>query len=97
MQVLEVNLQTGEIGNRAMTPEEVAAFSPAPEPTPQERIDALERETMLPRPVRDFMLIAMEVEAAKQGITPEQLRLANPGYRKVKELDEQIAALRALL
>lgn len=78
---------------------------PAPLPSAAEQIEALERETLLPRPVRDFMLISMEQAAAEQGatqgLTPTQsiaiLRANNSGYRKVKELDEQIAALRNLL
>lgn len=74
----------------------IAPYS-APVTSPAEQIEALERETLLPRPVRDFMLISMEIQAAGQGITPAQLRDRNPGYRRVKMLDEQIAALRALL
>lgn len=35
MQVLEVNLQTGEISNRAMTPEEMDTFSPPSALAPQ--------------------------------------------------------------
>lgn len=102
-----VNLSTGEIETRDLTPEEIAAL---PEPQALVRdyaaeIAALERDTLLPRPVRDFMLIFMETAAveqgAAQGLTAEQsiqvLRANNSGYRKVKELDEQIAALRALL
>lgn len=72
-------------------------------PTPAEQIAALERETMLPRATREFMLSFMETTAieqgAGQGFTAEQsiaaLRAGNSGYRKVKELDEQIDALRA--
>lgn len=77
----------------------------APAPSPAEQIEALERETLLPRPVRDFMLVSMEQAAAQQGATQgltaaqsvAVLRANNSGYRKVKGLDEQIAALRALL
>ena len=65
--------------------------------TPAEQIDALERQFMLPRPVRDVLLPLMEEKAAELGYSPAQLRIANPGYRRVKDLDEQIAALRALL
>ena len=65
--------------------------------TPAAQIEALERQYMLPRPVRDVLLPLMEMQAASQGITPAQLRERNTGYRKVKELDEQIAALRALI
>ena len=71
---------------------------PDPEPaSPAAQIDALERQYMLPRPVRDVLLPLMEAKAAELGYTPAQLRIANPGYRRVKELDEQIAALRAML
>ena len=72
-------------------------LAPDDPPSPAAQIDALERLHMLPRPVRDVMLGLMEKEAAAVGLTPAQLRVANPGYRRVKELDEQIAALRALL
>ncbi|MDP1686892.1 hypothetical protein [Hydrogenophaga sp.] len=76
-----------------------------PPPTPEGQIEALEREHQLPRPVRDFMLGSMEMAAVEQGaaagLTAEQsvqmLRARNPGYRRVKELDEQITALRAQL
>lgn len=75
------------------------------EPDYAAQIEALEREHMAPKWQRDFTLGAMEREAvsigAGQGLTPEQsiavLRAGNPGYRKLKELDEQIAALRALM
>lgn len=60
---------------------------------------------MMPRATREFMLTFMETTAAEQGagqgLNAQQsiaiLRSNNSGYRKVKELDEQIAALRALL
>lgn len=105
--IVTVNVQTGEVTQRALTPEEISAL-PVPQPTVQDyaaQIEALEREHQLPRPVRDFMLGSMELAAveqgATQGLTPEQsiaaLRAGNPGYRRVKELDEQIAALRDLL
>lgn len=102
-----VNILTGQVTTRDLTPEELAAI-PAPQPVVRNyaaEIEALERETLLPRPVRDFMLISMEQAAAEQGatqgLTPTQsiaiLRANNSGYRKVKEFDEQIAALRAFL
>lgn len=67
-----------------------------PEPTldAAAQIEALEREYMLPRPVRDVLLPLMEAKAVELGYTIEQLRTSNSGYRKVKELDEQIAILR---
>lgn len=83
----------------AMTAAEVDAhLSPrAVERDYAAEIEALERQYMLPRPVRDVMLGLMEKEAAAIGVTPTQLRQVNSGYRRVKELDEQIAAPRALL
>ena len=62
---------------------------------------------MVPRVTRDFMLGSMEREAAVVGaervppLTAAQsiamLRLGNKGYRQLKEEDERIIALRALL
>lgn len=74
-------------------------------PTPQQQIDALERQHMLPKATRKFMLSFMEATAiqqgAGQGLTPEQslaaLTAGNPGYAAVKGLDNQIEALEALL
>jgi hypothetical protein len=53
-------------------------------------IDALERETLLPRVAREFMLIQFQAVAAAQGVDP----MENFGYRKVKELGDKINALR---
>ena len=74
-----------------------------PGPSPQEQIEALEREHMAPGWQRAFILGSMEREAAEmgaaQGLTAPQsialMRSKNPGYRRLKELDEQIEALRA--
>ena len=54
-------------------------------------IDAAERSTMLPRVVREFMLGYFEANA-----TPAQ-RANNPGYAKVKALDDSIKVLRTKL
>lgn len=59
----------------------------------QAEIDALERDTLLPRVAREFMLIQFQAVAAAQGVDP----MENFGYRKVKELDDKINALRASL
>lgn len=80
-----------EAGN---TPEPA---DPEPAPSAASQIEALEASSGMPRVVRDFMLGSIEAEAAKRGLTYAQLRAANPGYRKVKELDERIIALRAQL
>lgn len=59
----------------------------------QAKIDALEREALLPRVAREFMMIQFQAVAAAQGVDP----MENFGYRKVKELDDKINALRASL
>lgn len=63
----------------------------------QSQIDALEGTSMIPRVTREFMLLTMEKEAVAAGFTLEDLRASHYAYRKVKELDEQIAALRGQL
>ena len=108
MQKTIVDVATGSVIVRPLTSEEIAALpAPAPPPPPDylAQIDALEREHQAPGWSRAAWLGLFEREAveagAGQGLTPEQsiavLRAGNPGYRKIKELDEQIAALRGLL
>ena len=66
---------------------------------PRAAITSLEISAMMPRVVREFMLAGLELEGARHvpPITPEQLYAANIGYKKLRDLDDQIAALRALL
>ena len=84
-----------------ITDEEAAVIStPAPEPEKvkaKRQIAEIERETLMNRAVREFMLLSAEAQAAAQGITPAQLYAANPSYKSVKDVDTQIAALRAKL
>jgi len=54
-------------------------------------IDALERNALMPRATREFMLLSMQSMA-----TPEQLA-ANYGYQAVLAFDEKINGLRAAL
>ena len=61
------------------------------------KIDNLERTSMVPRAVREFMLAVALKEAVAAGLTEEQLVAVNPGYRKTKQLDAEIAALRDML
>lgn len=61
----------------------------------QAQIDALEGDNPMARPTREFMLMVMEKEAVAAGFTVEDLRANHIAYRKVKELDEQIADLRS--
>lgn len=69
-------------------PEPVA---PDPKAAILAQITQLETQTLLPRVTREFMLTAFAAQAAAAGADP----MTNFGYRKVKELDDQIAALRA--
>lgn len=70
------------------------ASAPVP---PQERIAQIERETLMNRATREFMIALAEKEAAVQGLTQEQLYALNAGYRAVKDVDSLIVALRAQL
>jgi hypothetical protein len=93
-------------GDREATPEELAAREAGllrAEVLGQ--IERTERTTMLPRAVREFMLAHIEEKAAalgaSQGLTAEEaltlLSARNLGYRNVKRLDADIAALRRQL
>lgn len=95
--IVTVDVQTGEVSTRPLTQEELDAIANAPQPVfdPAAEIERLERETLLPRPVREVLLALMVKEAAAIGVDEPTLYAANPGYRRVKDLDSQIAALRA--
>ena len=54
----------------------------------QAEIDSLERNAIMPRATREFMLLTLESMA-----TPEQLQ-AHHGYKAVKAFDEMIALKR---
>lgn len=80
----------------AITEEEAEALRPKPhEVDPKNairvQIEALEREQLLPRATREFMLMYMEANA------PAEVLAVNPGYQAVKAFDEKIKALRAQL
>jgi hypothetical protein len=99
MSVRQTNILTGEETVREYTPEELQAIANAPQPlapTPQQQIENLERSvsTTLQRGFREVLLTLMEREAAAMGITPAQLYATNVGYRRAKDIDNQIAALR---
>lgn len=74
--------------------EQIAALAKA---KLQAQIASLEAQNMLPRVTREFMVGWMEERAVSMGLTVEQLRESHFAYRKVKELDEQIATLRGQL
>jgi hypothetical protein len=79
----------------------ITSFPPGPPPSPaelaQQQIDALEQQYLMPRITREVLIFQAEERALSQGMTIEQLRTKNKGYVGLKALDDQIAALRALL
>lgn len=81
-------------------PIDALTSEPAPvvhEPSPLEKISMIEAVSMIPRVVREFTITGLEREAAIDAVSPEQLYLTNPGYKRLKDLDDEIAALRDLL
>lgn len=80
----------------AITAEEAEALCPKPlESDPKDAIRAqittLEREQLMPRATREFMLFDLESRFAAEVLA------VNPGYQAVKAFDNQIKALRDLL
>lgn len=66
-----------------------------PTPSPQQQINTLEQQSMIPRVTREFMLAQVVADAAAQGIDESTLYANNIGYRKLKDLNTQIVALRS--
>lgn len=58
--------------------------------TLQGDIDHMEKEAMLPRVVREFMLAAFAAQAQAAGVDP----MLNVGYARLKTLDNEISNLR---
>lgn len=82
--------------------DEEAVILTTPLPVPEsvlslEKIAEIERQTLMNRAVREFMLLSAEATAAAHGVTPANLYLVNPAYKAVKDVDTQIAALRVKL
>lgn len=98
MNRIEINCQTGEQVIVPLTQSEIDEINSRP-PEDQKvvakrQISEIERETLMNRAVREFMLLSAEAQAAAQGVTPVQLYAANPAYKSVKDVDAQVAALR---
>lgn len=71
---------------------------PEPEKTKAKRqIAEIERDTLMNRAVREFMLAYAAREAAANALTLDQLYAVNPAYKAVKDVDTQIVALRGKL
>lgn len=96
MTIREVNLQTGEVTERELTAEELAAVSaPIPE-TAADKLGKLDAENQLTqRNLREtVMLMAEAFKTLSQG----SLDLSHiPGVAKVYEVEAQAQALRAQL
>jgi len=60
----------------------------------QATINKMERDAILPRPVREFLLLAAIKEATALGLSEPQLYVTNNAYKKVKDFDASIVALR---
>jgi len=60
-------------------------------------ISSLERQYLMPRITREATILQLETWALSQGYPLEQFRVANKGYRGLKELDERIIYLRGQL
>jgi len=60
-------------------------------------ISSLERQYLMPRITREATILQLETWALSQGYPLDQFRLANKGYRGLKELDERIIELRGRL
>lgn len=59
-----------------------------------QKIEQIERDSQMPRIVREMTLMQLEAWATSQGYPLPAFRLANKGYRLLKEADELIEALR---
>lgn len=63
----------------------------------QLEIDALEAAQFMTRGVREGWLAMIESQAAAQSVSLETLYGVNPFYKKLKDVNEQVSALRAEL
>lgn len=86
-------------GSVPISDEEALALIPVePEKDKAKRqIAEIERDTLMNRAVREFMILSAEAQAAAQGVTPAQLYTVNPAYKSVKDVDTQVTALRGKL
>lgn len=75
---------------REMTPEEKSSRA-------ESLIGKIERDSLIPRIVREATIFQLEAWATSQGYPLDQFRLVNKGYRLLKEADEAIAELRKLI
>ena len=60
-------------------------------------IDQIERDSLIPRIVREATIYQLEAYAASKGYPLPAFRAANKGYRLLKEADEYITTLRGYI
>ena len=101
---LRIDLGTDLPNYEELINEVASTYVPPPPPTDEEhneaiyfQIDQLERQYMMPRITREDTILRLETWALSKGYPLEQFRLANKGYRGLKELDETIQELRGQL
>ena len=104
MAMLRSDLGANLHSYEALINEVASTYVPPPPPTDEEhnaaiyfQIDQLERQYMMPRITREATILQLETWALSKGYPLEQFRLANKGYRGLKELDETIQELRGQL
>ena len=104
MNMLRADLGADAPQYEAMIRQCIADYVPPPPPTIEEQnaqilfeIDSLERQYLMPRITREATILQLETWAISQGYPLDQFRLANKGYRGLKELDERIIELRSRL
>lgn len=95
-------------GSIEITDEEAEALRQPPPETPeqilanlkalkQSEIDQLEATLFMTRGEREAWLIQMETIATQQSVSLEVLYQVNPFYKKLKDCDDAVTALRAEL
>ena len=90
------NLQEGWSGEQLPdTDAEVVTYlTPDRNTVIDAKIAALEAAQLLPRVTREYFLADFVAKAAAQGYTEPQLYAASAAYKRLKDFDSQIAALR---
>ena len=62
-----------------------------------QKMEELESKQMMTRGEREAWIVLLKATAAGQGVTEPQLYAANKFYKKLKDLDAEMAALRDLV
>lgn len=104
MAMLRADLGADAAQYEELIAEVEATYVPPEPPTDEEhnesiyfQIDQLERQYLMPRITREATILQLETWALSKDYPLDQFRLANKGYRGLKELDETIQELRGQL